>query len=82
MPKYAISIKEILKRTVITEAENIDEAIKKVETAVEHGEIILYADDYDGREITPSEYWDDGKVPDSEDVSHHSMLTCSNFIKT
>lgn len=25
-------------------------------------------DDYDDREIVPSEYWDGGKVPDGEDV--------------
>lgn len=74
MPRYAISIKEILKRTVITEAENIDEAIEKVEAAVEREEIILDADDYDGREITPSEYWDDGKVPDNEDMSYYYHL--------
>lgn len=69
MPRYAISVKEILKRTVIVEAENIEEAIKKVEEAVEREEIILDVDDYDGREIVPSEYWNGGKVPDGKDVS-------------
>lgn len=34
MAQYGISVREILKRTVIVEAENIEEAIKQVEEAV------------------------------------------------
>lgn len=71
MSRYGISVKEILKRTVIVEAKNIEEAIQKVEDAVEHDEIILDVDDYDNREIVPSEYWDGGKIPDGEDVSFY-----------
>lgn len=71
MSKYAISVREILKRTVIVEAENLEEAIKKVESAVEREEIILDVDDYDDREIIPSEYWEGGKVPEGEDVSFY-----------
>lgn len=69
--QYAISVREILKRTVIVEAESIEEAIQKVEDAVEREEIILDVDDYDDREIVPSEYWDGGKVPEGEDVSFY-----------
>lgn len=69
MAQYGISVKEILKRTVIVEAENLEEAIQKVEDAVEREEIILDVDDYDAREIVPSEYWNGGKVPDGKDVS-------------
>lgn len=71
MAKYGISVREILKRTVIVEAENLEEAIQKVEDAVEREEIILDVDDYDNREIVPSEYWNDGEVPDGEDVSFY-----------
>lgn len=71
MAQYGISVREILKRTVIVEAENIEEAIKKVEEAVEREEIILDVDDYDDREIIPSEYFEGGKVPDGEDVSFY-----------
>lgn len=71
MSKYGISVREFLKRTVIVEAENLEEAIQKVEEAVECDEIILDVDDYDDREIVPSEYWEDGKVPDGEDVSFY-----------
>lgn len=71
MSKYGISVREILKRTVIVEAENLEEAIQKVEKAVERDEINLDFDDYDDREIVPSEYWEDGELPDGEDVSFY-----------
>lgn len=71
MAQYGISVKEILKRTVIVEAENLDEAIQKVEEAVECEEIILDVDDYDDCEIVPSEYWEDGEVPEGEDISFY-----------
>ena len=74
MSRYGISVREILKRTVIVEAENLKEAIQKVEKAVERDEIILDVDDYDDREIVPSEYWEGGKVPDGEDVSYYWQL--------
>lgn len=71
MAQYGISVREILKRTVIVEAENLEEAIQKVEESVNREEIILDYDDYDDREIVPSEYFEGGKVPDGEDVSFY-----------
>ena len=71
MSRYGISVREILKRTVIVEADSLEEAIQKVEGAVERDEILLDYDDYDDREIVPSEYWDGGKVPEGEDVSFY-----------
>ena len=74
MAQYGISVREILKRTVIVEANSLEEAMRKVEAAVERDEIILDLDDYDDRKIVPSEYWDGGKVPDGEDVSSYWQL--------
>ena len=74
MAKYAVSVREILKRTVIVEAKNIEEALQKVETAVSTDEILLDSEDYDEREIMPSEYWKNGKVPEKEDVSYYWHL--------
>ncbi len=76
MAKYGISVREILKRTVIVEAENLEEALQKVEDAVERDEIILDVDDYDDREIVPSEYFGNGtgEIPDGEDVSYYWQL--------
>lgn len=71
MAKYGISVREILKRTVIVEAENLEEAMQKVGEAVERDEIILDVDDYDDREIEPSVYWEDGEIPEGEDVSFY-----------
>lgn len=74
MAQYGISVREILKRTVIVEAENLEAAIQKVEEAVEREEIILDVDDYDEREIIPSEYFEGGKVPDGKDVSYYWQI--------
>lgn len=74
MARYGISVREILKRTVIVEADDIEEAIQKVDEAVERDEIILDIDDYDDREIVPSKYFEGGKVPEGEDVSFYWHL--------
>ena len=76
MSRYGISVREILKRTVIVEAENTEEAMQKVKEAVERDEIILDADDYDDREIEPSPYFGNGsgEVPEGEDVSSYWQL--------
>lgn len=71
MSKYGISVREILKRTVIVEADSLEEAIQKVESAVERDEIVLDVDDYDDREIVPSEYFENGKVQEGKDVSFY-----------
>ena len=73
MSQYGISVREILKRTVIVEAESIEEAMQKVEDAVECDEIILDSDDFDDREIVPSEYFGNGsgEVSEDEDVSFY-----------
>ena len=71
MPKYGISVIEFLKKTVIVEAEDLDEAILRVEDEVEKGNIILTDDDYSDREIVPSKYWDGGRVPEGADVGYY-----------
>lgn len=78
MSRYGISVREILKRTVIVEAENLEEAIQKVEAAVEQNELLLDMDDYDERKIVPSEYWENGKIPEDEDVSYYWNLNTDN----
>ena len=39
-------------------------------------EVLLDVDDYDDREIVPSEYWEGGRIPDVEDVSCYWQLDC------
>lgn len=74
MAQYGISVRGILKRTVIVEAEKLEEAIQKVEDAVEHEEIILDMDDANNREIVPSEYFEGGKVSEGKDVSFYCHI--------
>ncbi len=76
MSKYGISVREILKRTVIVEAENVEDAVRKAEEAVERDEIILDVDDFDDREIVPSEYWEGGRIPDGEDINCYWQPDC------
>lgn len=55
--KYEIVIKEILKRTISVEAESQEQALGKVEDAIGRSEIILDADDFDERIVSPGDYW-------------------------
>ncbi|EHE99985.1 DpnD/PcfM family protein [Enterocloster citroniae] len=74
MGRYAVSVREIFKRTVIVNAENSGDAIRKVEDAVGRDEILLDLDDFDYREIVPSDHWKNGEIPDGEDVSYYWHL--------
>ena len=53
---YAITVREISEKTVCVEAEDLDEAIDKVESAYYNVEIILEAEDLSEREFIPSPY--------------------------
>ncbi len=76
MPRYGISVKETLNRTVIVEAENINEALEKVNDSYKKCEIVLDAEDYDDTEIEPSPYFGNGsgEVPEGKDVSFYWHL--------
>lgn len=74
MAQYGIKIEEILRRTVIVEADNLEEAIEKVQDAVWCDEIVLDADDYADREIEPSDNWSGGIIPEGADVSYYWHL--------
>ena len=74
MGKYAVDVEEILRRTVIVEAESIEEAMDIVAEAIAYSRLVLTSADYCDREITLSDYWDGGKVPSDEDVSRFYHL--------
>lgn len=67
--RFSVSVMETLKRTVIVRAKSLVEAVRKVELAVERGEIVLTDRDYHDCEVVPSGDWSGGKVPEDEDVS-------------
>lgn len=55
MKKYRIKVVETLSKVVEVEAENYDLAFEKVEEMVDCEEVVLTADDFEGREFYPVE---------------------------
>mgnify|MGYP001663038957 FL=1 len=55
MKKYRIKVVETLSKVVEVEAENYDLAFEKVEEMVDCEEVVLAADDFEGREFYPVE---------------------------
>lgn len=53
--KYRIKVIEILSKVVEVEAEDYDSAFEKVEEMVNCEDIVLTADDFEGREFYPAE---------------------------
>ncbi len=51
--KYKCKIVETLSKVVEVDAEDYDAAFEKVEEMVDCEEVVLTADDFDGREIYP-----------------------------
>ena len=72
--KFAIRVEEILARTVIVEAYDLEEAIEKAEDACNCDEICLGVDDFFERNVHPSEIFKGGIVPDGRDVSFYEHL--------
>ena len=55
MKKYRIKVIETLSRIVELEAEDLSSAIDKVNKMIRSEEIVLSAEDFDGRDIYPAE---------------------------
>jgi|GEM_PF-858191 hypothetical protein len=55
MKKYKIKVVETLSKVVEVEAEDYDLAFEKVEEMVDCEEVVLTADDFEGREFYPTE---------------------------
>lgn len=73
--KFAIRIEEIIGKTVIVEAENLEEAIEKVENAANNGEFMLDdVEDFVSREVKPSDVFKNGIVPKDIDVSYYEHI--------
>lgn len=51
--KYNFKVIEILSKIVEVEADNRDSAYEKLEEMINCEEVVLTADDFDGREIYP-----------------------------
>lgn len=55
MKKYRIKVIETLSRIIELEAEDLSSAIDKVNKMIRSEEIVLSAEDFDGRDIYPVE---------------------------
>ena len=56
MAVYAITVREIMEKTVCVEAEDMTDAIDKVERAYHNVEIIIEPEDLSEKEFVPSCY--------------------------
>ena len=76
MARFAVRVREILARTIIVEGvESYEEATNRVWDAIEQGRINLDIDDYDDREVEPSQYFSSAEIPDDVDVSYYCHLS-------
>jgi len=75
MARFAVRVREILARTIIVEGvESYEEAVDRVWDAIEQGRINLDIDDYDDREVEPSQYFSIKEISDDVDVSYYWHL--------
>lgn len=68
---YAITVKEVLEKTVCVEADSLDEAIDKVETAYYDVQIILEPEDLSEREFVPSCYAEENGIVPEEEIDEY-----------
>ena len=55
MPEFSIEVRELLTKIVTIEADSSEEAVEKVEEMWGNNEIILSADDYEGKIVQDSD---------------------------
>ena len=68
---YAITVREISEKTVCVEANDLDEAIDKVETAYGNVEIIIDADDFCYKDVIPSPYAGHNGIVDRDELESY-----------
>lgn len=65
---------ETLSRTVIVDADDLDEATDKARSAYDSNEVILEADDFEKCEIIPASWTKNGIVPDGRDTKFFTHI--------
>lgn len=72
---YAIRVVETLAKTIIVKkAKSLEDAISKVEEAVDNDRVMLSYDDFAEREFEASSVFENGIVPEDRDVSYYEMI--------
>lgn len=83
MAKFAIRVIEKLARTVIVENVNtLEEAVSVVERSVNEDRLVLDLDDFDEREIRPSDYLKNGVVSEGRDVSFYTHIDSNEILNS
>lgn len=77
--RYAISVREVLQRTIVVPADSLDKAIEAINGIVSADKLILDADDFNDREIEAASWLTNGEVPEDEDVSYLDHI--SNYFQ-
>ncbi|WP_301204584.1 hypothetical protein [Bacteroides acidifaciens] len=79
--KYAIRVEERLAKTFIIDdnrIDNVNDAIQIITDAINKGDIILTADDFDEREVSPADWThSDGVVPVAMNVDFYEKFDTS-----
>lgn len=78
--RYAIRIEERLAKTFIVDdnrIDNVNDAIQIISDAINKGDIILTADDFDDRDVHPAEWTHDGLVPVGTNVEFYEHFDTS-----
>lgn len=83
--KYAMKIIETLSRTVIVDADDLDEATEKTRSAYDSNEVILEADDFEKYEIVPAGWTENGAVPEGRNLTIYTHIlgeknTCIHYL--
>lgn len=72
---YAIRVEEVIGRTVIVEADDIEQAVNMVECAANNDKILLDGmEDFIERTLKPSDVFEGGIVPEGQDVNCYEHL--------
>ena len=71
MSVYAITVKEVMEKTVCVEAKDLHEAIDKVECAYYDVKIILEPEDLSEREFIPSCYAGHNGLVDVDELDNY-----------
>lgn len=78
MKKFAVRIEETVGKTIIVEAENIEEAKDMVNEAYFDGTIVLDFDEGSEYIVRESCMFSNGIVPDGVDISYYEILRKGN----
>lgn len=70
---YAIAVKEVLKETVLVNAETLEDAIQLAQDSYDNGEIVIDYDNFLEADINASSNWKNGIYTGSEEMKQYYL---------